>query len=54
MELIILADNLDCELAKYLRKYFAKEAKAKQRADDIERGIEDYGPDYKHSECAIM
>ena len=47
-------DNLDIELAKYLRKYFSKEAKEKQKADDIERGIEDYGPDYKHNECTIM
>ncbi|KAK0387124.1 hypothetical protein NLU13_5437 [Sarocladium strictum] len=48
------ADNLDYELAKYLRKYFAKEAKEKQKADDLERGIEDYGPDYRHNDCTIM
>lgn len=48
------ADNLDLELAKYLRKYFSKESKEKQKADDIERGIEDFGPDYRHNECMIM
>ncbi|KAL2203892.1 RING-14 protein [Sarocladium strictum] len=48
------ADNLDIELAKYLRKYFSKEAKEKQKADDLERGIEDYGPDYRNNDCTIM
>ena len=41
-------------LAKYMKKYFAKEVKEKQRANEIERGIEDYGPNYVHKECAIM
>ncbi|KXH49138.1 hypothetical protein CSAL01_06095 [Colletotrichum salicis] len=48
------ADNLDIQLERYMRKYFPKEAKEKQRANDIERGIEDYGPEYVHSECSIM
>ncbi|KAK1844085.1 ring-14 protein [Colletotrichum chrysophilum] len=48
------ADNLDMQLEKYMRKYFPKEAKEKQRANEIERGIEDYGPEYVHSECSIM
>jgi E3 ubiquitin-protein ligase BAH len=37
-----------------LKKYFPKEVKEKQRANEIERGIEDYGPGYVHRECAIM
>lgn len=37
-----------------MRKYFPKEAKEKQRANEIERGIEDYGPEYVHSECSVM
>ncbi|KAG7116621.1 hypothetical protein HYQ45_015969 [Verticillium longisporum] len=48
------ADNLDIELDRYLRKYFNKEVKEKIRANDIERGMEDYGPGYTHSDCAIM
>lgn len=47
-------ENLDFELSKYMRKYFPKDAKEKQRANDIERGIEDFGPKYVHRECAIM
>lgn len=37
-----------------MKKYFAKEVKEKQRANDIERGIEDFGPGYTHQECCIM
>ncbi|KAL3952348.1 hypothetical protein ACCO45_014065 [Purpureocillium lilacinum] len=39
------ADNLDHKLEKYMKKYFSKEVKEKQRANEIERGIEDYGRD---------
>ncbi|KAF4997049.1 hypothetical protein FDECE_12202 [Fusarium decemcellulare] len=48
------ADNLDYELQKYMKKYFSKEVKEKQRANEIERGVEDYGPGYVHQECTIM
>ncbi|GKT72272.1 RING-14 protein [Colletotrichum tofieldiae] len=48
------ADNLDIQLERYMRKYFPKEAKEKQRANELERGIEDYGPEYVHSECSVM
>ncbi|KAH7157235.1 SPX domain-containing protein [Dactylonectria macrodidyma] len=47
-------ENLDYELTKYLKKYFPKEAKEKQRSNEIERGIEDYGPGYVHKECIVM
>ncbi|KAL6852840.1 hypothetical protein ACO1O0_007388 [Amphichorda felina] len=47
-------DNLDIALGKYMKKYFANEVKEKQRANDIERGIEDYGPTYTHKECVVM
>lgn len=47
-------DNLDRDLEKYLRTYFPKEVKEKQRANEIERGVEDYGPSYKHQECTLM
>ncbi|KAM0551937.1 hypothetical protein ACHAPJ_008045 [Fusarium lateritium] len=48
------AMNLDYELQKYMKKYFAKEVKEKERANEIERGIEDYGPGYVHQECCII
>ncbi|KAF5019014.1 hypothetical protein F66182_8988 [Fusarium sp. NRRL 66182] len=48
------AMNLDYELQKYMKKYFPKEVKEKERANEIERGIEDYGPGYVHQECSIM
>lgn len=47
-------DNLDEALGKYMRKYFAKEVKEKQRANEIERGIEDYGEAYTHRDCILM
>ncbi|CAM1503719.1 Fc.00g013100.m01.CDS01 [Cosmosporella sp. VM-42] len=47
-------DNLDQKLEKYLRKYFSKEVKEKQRSNEIERGLEDYGPGYTHQDCTVM
>ncbi|PHH67598.1 hypothetical protein CDD82_1293 [Ophiocordyceps australis] len=48
------ADNLDEKLGRFLKKYFPEEVKEKQRANEIERGIEEYGPGYKHQDCVIM
>ncbi|KAK9441254.1 uncharacterized protein G6M90_00g042470 [Metarhizium brunneum] len=48
------ADNLDRVLEKYMKQYFAKEVKEKQRANEIERGIEDYGPGYTHHDCVVL
>ncbi|QUC22102.1 uncharacterized protein UV8b_06343 [Ustilaginoidea virens] len=48
------ADNLDHVLEKYLKKYFAREVKEKKRSNEIERGVEDYGPGYTHHDCVIM
>ncbi|PHH58590.1 hypothetical protein CDD81_5146 [Ophiocordyceps australis] len=48
------ADNLDEKLRRFLKKYFPEEVKEKQRANEIERGIEEYGPGYKHQDCVIM
>ncbi|KAL7923141.1 SPX domain-containing protein [Trichoderma austrokoningii] len=47
-------DNLDADLEKFMKKYFMKEVKEKQRANEIERGIEEFGPGYTRSECSIM
>lgn len=49
-----MSDNIDHQLEKYMRKYFAREVKDKQRTNDIERGVEDFGANYKKSECNIM
>ncbi|EQK98865.1 RING-14 protein [Ophiocordyceps sinensis CO18] len=48
------ADNLDHKLKKYMKRYFSKEVKDKQRANEIERGIEDFGPGYTHQDCLVM
>ncbi|PKK51321.1 hypothetical protein CI102_3081 [Trichoderma harzianum] len=48
------ADNIDAELEKFMRKYFLPEVKEKQRANDLERGVEEFGEGYTRSECAIM
>jgi E3 ubiquitin-protein ligase BAH len=47
-------DNLDYNLTKYLRTYFRKEVNEKQRANEIECGIEVFGEGYKHSRCVVM
>ncbi|KAF4121580.1 SPX domain [Geosmithia morbida] len=46
--------NIDTGVAAFMRKYFAKEVKEKERANDIERGIEDFGPGYTPKECIVM
>lgn len=50
-------DNIDGELATFLKKYFPKEVKSKQIANEITNGIERYGIYYKHpseERCCIM
>jgi hypothetical protein len=37
-----------------MRKHFPKEAKEKQQSNDLERGIEDYGSNYKPVDCVVM
>ncbi|CAH0037052.1 unnamed protein product [Clonostachys solani] len=46
--------NLDDDLAKYMKKHFPTEVSDKERHNQIERGLEDYGPGYKHQECSVM
>ena len=48
------ADNLDMELDRWMRKYFKREVDEKAKANDIERGVEEYGPGYKQQECNLM
>lgn len=35
-------------------KYFHKEAKEKQRANDTDRGKEMFGPEYEPPNCVIL
>lgn len=37
-----------------MRQYFRKETEEKQRANEIERGMEIFGDQYKHSSCVLM
>jgi E3 ubiquitin-protein ligase BAH len=47
-------DNLDNDLAKQMKTYFRKEVREKQDQNELERGIEDYGPSYKPPKCTVM
>ncbi|KAL7932373.1 SPX domain-containing protein [Trichoderma chlorosporum] len=47
-------ENIDTELEKFMKKYFLPEVKEKQRANDMERGVEEFGEGYKPSECCVM
>lgn len=37
-----------------MRQYFRKETDEKQKANEIERGIEVFGDQYRHSSCLVM
>lgn len=41
-------------MEKLMRTYFPREAREKQKSNELERGIELFGPDYKPEKCAIM
>lgn len=47
-------DNMDLELERFLKKNFREEVKEKAIADDIETGVELYGPEYRQFSCAVM
>lgn len=46
--------SIDKELEKFMRLYFRKETDEKQKANEIERGRELFGDQYRHSSCTIM
>ena len=46
--------NLDHELAKQMKKYFVEEVREKQKQNELERRIEDFGPDFKPKPCVMM
>lgn len=47
-------ENIDRDLEKFMRLYFRKETDEKQKANEIERGVEIFGEQYKHSSCVVM
>ncbi|PSR85509.1 SPX domain-domain-containing protein [Coniella lustricola] len=47
-------NNIDKSLEKFMKQYFRKETEEKQRANEIERGMEIFGDQYKHSSCVLM
>ncbi|KFA72381.1 hypothetical protein S40288_05614 [Stachybotrys chartarum IBT 40288] len=48
------AENVDLELEKFLKKNFPVDVKEKQRANEIERAMEDYGPGHIGMGCSTM
>ncbi|KAL1602701.1 hypothetical protein SLS60_006121 [Paraconiothyrium brasiliense] len=47
------SDNLDEELAHYLKKWFPDEVKEKQRYNELMAGVDQYGEVYKEK-CCVM
>ncbi|KAJ4300752.1 hypothetical protein N0V90_002840 [Kalmusia sp. IMI 367209] len=47
------SDNLDAELAHYLKKWFPDEVKAKQKYNELMAGVDQYGEVYKER-CTVM
>ncbi|TAQ84600.1 hypothetical protein B7494_g7081 [Chlorociboria aeruginascens] len=50
-------DNIDNKFSAYLKKYFPKEVREKQIQLEIQSGIEQFGPYYKHpseQKCLVM
>ncbi|XPS68292.1 RING-type E3 ubiquitin transferase [Ascochyta lentis] len=48
------SDNLDNELAVFLKKWFPDEVKAKQRYNEHMAGIDQYGEVYAEQKCVVM
>lgn len=48
------SDNLDNELATFLKKWFPDEVKAKQRYNQQMAGIDQYGEVYAEAKCVVM
>ncbi|ORX97288.1 RING-14 protein-like protein [Clohesyomyces aquaticus] len=47
------SDNLDLELADFLKKWFPDEVKAKQKYNELMAGVDQYGEVYKEK-CTVM
>lgn len=48
------SDNLDQELAAFLKKWFPDEVKTKQRYNELMAGIDQYGEVYASQKCVVM
>ncbi|KAH6637483.1 RING-14 protein-like protein [Boeremia exigua] len=48
------SDNLDQDLAAFLKKWFPDEVKAKQRYNEHMAGIDQYGEVYADQKCVVM
>ncbi|KAF1843778.1 RING-14 protein-like protein [Cucurbitaria berberidis CBS 394.84] len=48
------SDNLDQELATFLKKWFPDEVKTKQRYNELMAGIDQYGEVYASQKCVLM
>jgi E3 ubiquitin-protein ligase BAH len=47
-------DNLDHELATFLKKWFPDEVKTKQRYNELMAGVDQYGEVYATQKCVVM
>jgi hypothetical protein len=47
-------DNLDHELAAFLKKWFPDEVKNKQRYNELQAGVDQYGEVYASQKCVVM
>ncbi|KAJ4365669.1 hypothetical protein N0V83_008289 [Neocucurbitaria cava] len=48
------SDNLDEELAAFLKKWFPDEVKTKQRYNELMAGVDQYGEVYASQKCVMM
>ncbi|KAF2026723.1 RING-14 protein-like protein [Setomelanomma holmii] len=48
------SDNLDHELAAFLKKWFPDEVKTKQRYNELMAGVDQYGEVYASQKCVVM
>ncbi|KAF2234212.1 RING-14 protein [Viridothelium virens] len=48
------SDNIDETMAKFLKKYFPEEVKAKHEDNVRQAGIDEYGEEFYSDKCAIM
>jgi E3 ubiquitin-protein ligase BAH len=49
-----MIDNLDHELAAFLKKWFPDEVKTKQRYNELMAGVDQYGEVYATQKCVVM
>ncbi|KAH7095307.1 RING-14 protein-like protein [Paraphoma chrysanthemicola] len=48
------SDNLDHDLAAFLKKWFPDEVKTKQRYNELMAGVDQYGEVYASQKCVVM